>query len=95
MTCDVPLLYCRGRLPRFVFRQITQEHRVIVHLTDATLGYYALDILLDANGNPQTNTDARLTAAITRLVANAPAITARREVYKLRPPHIGLAGSLK
>jgi hypothetical protein len=49
-----------SRVLNFVFRQMTQEHTVIIHLTDATLGYYALDVLLDANHNPQTNPDGSL-----------------------------------
>lgn len=43
-----------SRVLNFVFRQMTQEHTVFVHMTDAVLGYYKLDLLLDANGNPQT-----------------------------------------
>jgi hypothetical protein len=46
-----------SRVLNFVFRQMTQEHTAIVHLTDATLGYYAVDLLLDAKGNPQTGPD--------------------------------------
>jgi len=46
-----------SRVLNFVFRQMTQEHTVFVHLTDAALGYYALDLLLDANGDPQTGPD--------------------------------------
>jgi hypothetical protein len=49
-----------SRVLNFVFRQMTQEHTAIVHLTDATLGYYAVDLLLDAKGNPQTGPDGGL-----------------------------------
>jgi hypothetical protein len=46
-----------SRVLNFVFRQMTQEHVVLTHLVDATLGYYKLDILLDATGQPQKGPD--------------------------------------
>ena len=46
-----------SRVLNFVFRQMTQEHIVLTHLVDATLGYYKLDILLDATGQPQRGPD--------------------------------------
>jgi len=46
-----------SRVLNFVFRQMTQEHVVLTHLVDATLGYYKLDILLDANNQPQIGPD--------------------------------------
>jgi hypothetical protein len=46
-----------SRVLNFVFRQMTQEHIVLTHLVDATLGYYKLDILLDASGQPQKGPD--------------------------------------
>jgi hypothetical protein len=46
-----------SRVLNFVFRQMTQEHVVLTHLVDATLGYYKLDILLDASGQPQKGQD--------------------------------------
>lgn len=46
-----------SRVLNFVFRQMTQEHVVLVHLVDATLGYYKEDILLDATGRPQIGPD--------------------------------------
>ena len=46
-----------SRVLNFVFRQMTQEHTAIVHLTNAVLGYYALDLLVDAKGNPLTGPD--------------------------------------
>ena len=49
-----------SRVLNFVFRQMTQmtqEHTVVIHLTDASLGYYPLDLLLGADGNPMTGLD--------------------------------------
>jgi hypothetical protein len=46
-----------SRVLNFVFRQMTQEHIVLTHLTDVTLGVYKLDILLDAAGNAQRGAD--------------------------------------
>lgn len=46
-----------SRVLNFVFRQMTQEHFVLTHLVDASLGYYKLDVLLGANGQPQKGPD--------------------------------------
>ena len=46
-----------SRALNFVFRQMNQEHITLVHLTDARIGYYTLDVLLDADGKPQYRTD--------------------------------------
>lgn len=49
-----------SRVLNFIFRQMTQEHIAIIHLTDATVGYYALDLLLNAKGDPQQGPNGEL-----------------------------------
>ena len=40
-----------SRTLNFTFRQLNQEHIVLVHLTNARVAYYARDLLVDSNGN--------------------------------------------
>ena len=46
-----------SRVLNFVFRLLTQEYVVLIHLVDATVGYYTLDELLDGNGDPLIGPD--------------------------------------
>jgi hypothetical protein len=57
-----------------VFRQMTQEHVVIVHLTDAVLGYYALDALLDASGAIQRDSNGNIVTQESYLEYSLPEI---------------------
>ena len=40
-----------SRVLNFVFRQLLQEHLVVIHLVDAKIAYYSQDVLLDPSGN--------------------------------------------
>jgi hypothetical protein len=46
-----------SRVLNFVFRQLTQQHQVLISLVDATIGYYAQDVLLDGAGKPIIGAD--------------------------------------
>lgn len=48
-----------SRVLNFVFRQMTQEHIVLTHLTDFVLGYYTLDVLVDDHGQPLPGPDGQ------------------------------------
>ena len=39
-----------SRVLNFVFRQMVQEHIVLLHLVDARIGYYTQDVVLDGQG---------------------------------------------
>lgn len=46
-----------SRTLNFVFRQMNQEHVVLVHLTNVRVAYYTEDLALDADGKPAYTTD--------------------------------------
>jgi hypothetical protein len=64
-----------SRALNFVFRQMTQEYTAIVHLTDATLGYYGLDVLLGADDNPLIGSDGGIVTRETFTEYTLPEIT--------------------
>lgn len=47
-----------SRTLNFVFRQMNQEHIVLVHLTHVRVGYYTEDLALKADGTPAYITDS-------------------------------------
>ncbi|WP_137121200.1 hypothetical protein [Segeticoccus rhizosphaerae] len=49
-----------ARTLNYVFRQMNQEHIVIYHLTNARVGYYTEDIVLDASGKAQHDSDGNI-----------------------------------
>lgn len=63
-----------SRVLNVVFRQMTQEHVVIIHLTDAVLGYYALDALLDASGAIQRDSNGNIVTQESYLEYSLPEI---------------------
>jgi hypothetical protein len=79
-----------SRVLNFVFRQMTQEHTVFIHLTDATLGYYALDLLLGANGDPQTGPDGGLLTRETFTEYSLPEIAGFAQTNLTGPAEITL-----
>ena len=63
-----------SRVLNVVFRQMTQEHVVIIHLTDVVLGYYALDALLDASGAIQRDSNGNIVTQESYLEYSLPEI---------------------
>lgn len=49
-----------SRTLNFTFRQLNQEHIVLVHLTNIRVAFYSEDLILDAAGNPEQNADGSL-----------------------------------
>jgi hypothetical protein len=48
-----------SRTLNFTFRQLNQEHVVLIHLTNVRLAYYAQDVVLGSDGKPLLGADGK------------------------------------